>query len=162
MFAKIVDGVVAEVLPWLPENTESVSGFNLLSADERRKFGYYPLVEVRPEFDKALEKIDPTPVYAIGEIIVTATYNKVLLTTQELDAITLNKRQSVQSQIDALEGKTLMNRFVREAMILISQQQAAALGLTEPQLYTANFGYRKVKSLDDSIVALRVQVEAIK
>jgi hypothetical protein len=54
-----------------------------------------------------------------------------------------------------------MNRFVREAMLLISVQQAAALGLTEPQLYAANIGYKRVKDLDTQIITLRTQMDSI-
>ena len=68
---------------------------------------------------------------------------------------------AVQSQIDALEQKEKMNRFVREAMILLSQQQATLSGLTEPQLYIANFGYKKLKDHNTQINTLRIQMEAI-
>lgn len=71
------------------------------------------------------------------------------------------QRDAIQAQIDALESATHMNRFVREAMILISVQQATALGLTETQLYAVNIGYKKVKDLDTQIVALRTQMDAI-
>lgn len=71
------------------------------------------------------------------------------------------QRDVIQYQIDKIEADTHMNRFVREAMILVSQQQAAALGLTEPQLYAANIGYKKVKDIDTMIVNLRNQMEAI-
>lgn len=71
------------------------------------------------------------------------------------------QRDALQAQIDAIEAATHMNRFVREAMILISQQQAASLGMTEPQLYAANIGYKKVKDVDTQIVALRDQITAL-
>lgn len=71
------------------------------------------------------------------------------------------QRDAIQAQIDTIESSTHMNRFVREAMILISQQQAAGLGLTEPQLYAANIGYRRVKDIDTQIIALRAQMDAI-
>lgn len=68
---------------------------------------------------------------------------------------------TLQNQIDSIEIQTKMNRFVREAMILISQQQAAALGMTEPQLYAANIGYKKVKDIDTQIIAIREQITAL-
>jgi hypothetical protein len=68
------------------------------------------------------------------------------------------QRDAIQSQIDSLESATHMNRFVREAMLLISVQQAAGLGLTEPQLYAANIGYKKIKDLDTQITLLRSQI----
>ena len=70
-------------------------------------------------------------------------------------------RNAIQSQIDALETKHHMNRFVRDAMLIISVQQATALGLTEEQLYVANVGYRNMKDHDAEITALRLQKEAI-
>ena len=69
-------------------------------------------------------------------------------TTEQLNAL-------VQGQIDELEATSHMNRFVREAMIMLSVQQATALGVTEPQLYAANIGYHKIKDLDDQIAILR-------
>lgn len=68
---------------------------------------------------------------------------------------------SLQTQIDSIESTTHMNRFVREAMLLISVQQATALGMTELQLYSANIGYKKVKDVDTQIVALRAQITAL-
>lgn len=70
-------------------------------------------------------------------------------------------RNAIQAQIDALEAKYHMNRFVREAMLLISVQQATAVGLTEEQLYVANLGYRNMKDHDAEITALRSAKEAI-
>lgn len=75
--------------------------------------------------------------------------------------IDANQIIALQSQIEAIESATHMNRFVREAMILISQQQATALGMTEPQLYAANIGYKKVKDVDTQIIALRDQITAL-
>jgi len=37
--------------------------------------------------------------------------------------------------------------------------QAAAQGYTEPQLYAANIGYRKLKDFEASIVILRDQFD---
>ena len=67
---------------------------------------------------------------------------------------TVLQKQALQRQIDNLETSSKMNSFVRKAMVLLSVQQAATLGLTELQLYAANVGYRMVKDLDTQITAL--------
>lgn len=71
------------------------------------------------------------------------------------------QRDVIQSQIDALEALSKMNRFVREWAILASVQQATASGITEPQLYVANSGYRQIKDLDTLIIGLRSQMNSI-
>lgn len=96
-----------------------------------------------------------------GDIVPDANGTPVF-TPRIIDApTTQQQRDALQAQIDALESQTHMNRFVREAMLLISVQQATALGVTEPQLYAANIGYKKIKDLDTQIVALRTQKDAI-
>lgn len=64
----------------------------------------------------------------------------------------------MQYQIDQIEIATLMNRATREFMLLIAEQQGAASGLTPSQLYAANPAYKKVKDIDNQIVALRSQI----
>jgi hypothetical protein len=110
-------------------------------------------------------------VHVLDDGIDPAEYIKqpyTVITKEEADILTAppaptaqQQRDAIQAQIDSLESATHMNRFVREAMLLISVQQAQALGLTEPQLYAVNIGYKKIKDLDDQIVALRTQKDAI-
>ncbi|MDD5688487.1 MAG: hypothetical protein PHE88_11730 [Elusimicrobia bacterium] len=103
--------------------------------------------------------IDPAEYIKQPYTVITKAEADVMLTPPAPTA--QQQRDAIQAQIDALESATHMNRFVREAMLLISVQQAQALGLTEPQLYAANIGYKKVKDLDTQIVALRTQKDAI-
>lgn len=63
--------------------------------------------------------------------------------------------ESIDAQILALEGTT--ERGVRESLLYMLVALAAAQGVTEPQLYAINYGYRKAKDLDNAIAALRVQ-----
>jgi hypothetical protein len=67
----------------------------------------------------------------------------------------------IQAQIDGLERTVMLPRPVREFLILSAQKEASALGLTEPQLYTANLAYKRVKDFDNSIVTLRQQMEVL-
>ena len=67
----------------------------------------------------------------------------------------------LQSQIDSLERAAMLPRPVREFLILAAQKEAAAIGLTEPQLYAANLAYKRVKDFDNEIVVLRTQMEAL-
>lgn len=62
-------------------------------------------------------------------------------------------------QIADLERETLMNRAVREFMLLSAEAQAAAQGLTPAQLYAANPAYKSVKDVDTQVTALRVKLK---
>lgn len=63
-----------------------------------------------------------------------------------------------EQKISQIEQTTLMNRAVREFLILSSEAQAAAAGITPEKLYTANPAYRKVKDVDNQIAALRASI----
>jgi len=71
------------------------------------------------------------------------------------------QRAALQSQIDAQERAQLMPRLTREVFLTQMVAEAAASGLTEPQLYAANIGYHKLKDFNDAITALRDQLNAI-
>lgn len=71
------------------------------------------------------------------------------------------RRDAIQAQIDALEHINIMGRFAREAFLQLSVKAGAELGYTEPQIYAANIGYRKLKDFDAQIVTLRAQMAAI-
>ena len=61
-------------------------------------------------------------------------------------------------QIMEIEQQTLMNRAVREFMLLSAETAAAAQGITPEQLYIANIAYKKVKDIDNQIAVLRSQL----
>lgn len=63
--------------------------------------------------------------------------------------------EAIDAQIRAMEGTT--ERGIREGMLYVLVAMAAAQGVTEPQLYAANYGHRKAKDLDNAIAALRAQ-----
>lgn len=73
--------------------------------------------------------------------------------TTKMSEVLINSQ--VDAQIESLEGKT--ERGIREAILFLTAAEAAQLGMTEPQLYAANYGYRKAKDLDTAIAALRAQ-----
>ena len=62
-------------------------------------------------------------------------------------------------QIAEIERETLMNRAVREFMLLSAEAQAAAQGITPAQLYAANPSYKSVKDVDTQIAALRAKLK---
>lgn len=62
-------------------------------------------------------------------------------------------------QIAEIERETLMNRAVREFMLLSAEAQAAAQGITPEQLYTLNPAYKSVKDVDSQILALRAKLK---
>lgn len=93
-----------------------------------------------------------------GAIVPDSSGHPVVVYREVVPPTAQEQRDAIQKQIDALESKTHMNRFVREEMILISVQQSQGLGLSEPQMYLDNIGYKKVKDLDTHIATLRSQI----
>lgn len=65
------------------------------------------------------------------------------------------EKDKAKRQIAEIERDTLMNRAVREFMILSAEAQAAAQGVTPAQLYTVNPAYKSVKDVDTQVTALR-------
>jgi hypothetical protein len=87
----------------------------------------------------------------------------VELTQDELDEIASRpvepEKSKAKRQIDEIERNTLMNRAVREFMILSAEAQAAAQGVTPVQLYAANPAYKSVKDVDTQVTALRAKLK---
>lgn len=65
------------------------------------------------------------------------------------------EKTKAKRQIAEIERDTLMNRAVREFMILSAEAQAAAQGVTPAQLYAVNPAYKSVKDVDTQVTALR-------
>lgn len=65
------------------------------------------------------------------------------------------EKSKAKRQIAEIERETLMNRAVREFMILSAEAQAAAQGITPTKLYDANPAYKSVKDVDTQVTALR-------
>jgi len=89
-----------------------------------------------------------------GTLGVVAAYVAPIPTAAE-------QKAALQSQIDAQERAQFMPRLTREVFLTQMVAEAAASGLTEPQLYAANIGYHKLKDFNDAITALRDQLNAI-
>lgn len=77
------------------------------------------------------------------------------LTPDEVAAIPPPPPRNVAAEIAELERQHLMPRAQREFMLGMMVQLATQQGVSEPQLYAANPGYRKVKDLDEQIKTLR-------
>lgn len=69
------------------------------------------------------------------------------------------EKTKAKRQISEIERETLMNRAVREFMLLTAEAQAAAHGLTPEQLYVANPAYKSVKDVDSQITELRKKLK---
>lgn len=83
----------------------------------------------------------------------------VIWTEKSLDQLKQHKKQKHQSSITSLERETLMNRAVREFLLLSSEMQAASQGITPEQLYLANPAYKAVKDTDTQIATLRAKLK---
>jgi len=91
--------------------------------------------------------------------VQTGEQQIVELTQDELDEVASRpvepEKTKAKRQIAEIERETLMNRAVREFMILSAEAQAAAQGVTPAQLYAANPAYKSVKDVDAQVAALR-------
>lgn len=68
-----------------------------------------------------------------------------------------------QEQIDQIERDTMMNRAAREALLLLIEREAMReygvdQATAQAGLYASNPAYKKVKDIDNQIVALRAQI----
>lgn len=91
-----------------------------------------------------------------GDMEIKEGFVEVDATTYENDTrIPPLPNAAIDAQIATLEGST--ERGIREGMLFLLVSEAARLGMTEPQLYTSNLGYRKAKDKDTAIAALRAQ-----
>lgn len=84
--------------------------------------------------------------------VATAQY-----TRKSDEQIKEQANNKIDQQIGAQENQQLLPRVVREFLLASAVKEAAALGLTEEQLYAANIGYRKMKDANTAIQALRAQ-----
>ena len=75
----------------------------------------------------------------------------VVYTRKSDEQIEQARKARTQAQIDALEAQTLLPRVTREFMLQLFAAQATAANVDPME----NFGYQKVKELDDQITALR-------
>lgn len=72
--------------------------------------------------------------------------------------------QQIKDQITSIERDTMLNRAIREGWLLLVENEAmrefSADRLTvQAGLYSGNLAYRKVKDVDNQIVALRAHQE---
>lgn len=100
-------------------------------------------------------------IYAVGEVWVI-TDDPERATQAEVDKVLLTPAQlhnaAIDAQIKALEQEQILARGVREFTLYCMARDAQRdFNLTEPQLYAAQVGYRRLKDFDDVIKALRVQ-----
>lgn len=75
-YAKIDKGTIVGVVRNLPKNTKHISGFDKLPLIELKKHGYFPLEEIRPDYDPSYQRLDG-PVYEVLETKVRAVYTAV-------------------------------------------------------------------------------------
>lgn len=85
-------------------------------------------------------------------------------TQEELDEIASQPQpdpiDQLKKQVDAIERETMMNRAAREGLLLLIEKEAMRefsvdQATAQAGLYAANLAYRKVKDIDNQIVALR-------
>jgi hypothetical protein len=98
------------------------------------------------------------PIWPQGMVQITQSEADVILhpplTAQQ-------RRDTIDAQIISLEQQQLLPRITRESLLAMAIDKAAALGMTEPQLYAAQAAYHKLKDFDTSIATLREQRDAI-
>ena len=86
-------------------------------------------------------------------------YPYVVYTKKSVEQLTQLEKDEAMGNITQLEKETLMNRAVREFMLLSIELQAAAQNITPAQLYAANPAYKAVKDVDKQIENLRKKLK---
>lgn len=117
--------------------------------------------------DLYIEIPDPQPPEPPPDLTVDEAFYRteqddapyVVWTEKSADQLKQHKKQKHQSSITSLERETLMNRAVREFLLLTAEAQAIAQGVAPEQLYTVNPAYKSVKDVDTQIAALRAKVK---
>ncbi len=128
---------------------EGVTYANLLDPAVRSLLGVVEVAEPTPPEDYSDETYFKTEQD-------DAPY--VVFTKKPDEMIEQVRRAKLQAQIDALDGGNPMARPTREFMILSMEKEAVAAGFTVEELRASHYAYRKVKELDEQIVALRGQL----
>lgn len=124
---------------------DGTHGIDLTRPENREKYG----IEEHPEL-QAPEDYSDKLYYRTEQD--EAPF--VVYTRKSDEQIAQANRAEVQAQIDALEREAMLPRVAREFMLIQFQAVAAAQGVDPME----NFGYRKVKELDDKINALRASL----
>lgn len=96
------------------------------------------------------------PIWPQGMVQITQAEADALRDPPPLTSV--QKRAAIDAQITSLEQQQLMPRITREALMATAVTLAAAQGITEPQLYAENIGYRKTKDFDAQIILLRAML----
>jgi hypothetical protein len=85
----------------------------------------------------------------------------VVYTPKSLESVNASKKEKLKVEIKQKEQEAILNRAVREFMLLLAESQAAAQGVTPAQLYLVNPAYRAIKDFDTEVSALRTELKAI-
>jgi hypothetical protein len=117
-YAKVEFGQVVSIGA-LPRNYMNVSGFNFLSNEALKEYGFYPLTIVTPEFDHLTEKLGALS-YEVEADAVVGTYAVEALSSEEMEA-------EKDSFVNA--ARTKLNTVLYETDWIY----LADSGLTEPQ-----------------------------
>lgn len=88
-YAFVEDDLVKYTRSSLPKNFGNVSGFNLLTLEELKIYGFYPYEYTSPTFDPMTEKLGEME-FEIGEDLVLGTRAVVALSAEELAQIKNN------------------------------------------------------------------------
>lgn len=104
-------------------------------------------------------------VYSIPDLSVKVPAGSTQITEAEwianLYAPTLQDQKAViLAQTNALDPIDQL-RPMRDFLLQLAIKEAAALGVTEPQLYAVNIGYRRMKDREAELEVLRTQLKAL-
>lgn len=118
---------------------------NLSTPEDKAALGLVEVVTVGTREDERY--------FYVSEELVGAEL-RIVNVPKSPEQIAQMEKAQVQAQIDALEFNAMLPRVTREFMLTAFAAQAAAAGV-DPM---TNFGYKKVKELDDQIAALRAKL----
>ena len=104
--------------------------------------------------------------------VITGEISTVELTPEETDELDrleairiaaippIDQKAVILAQINALDPIDQL-RPMRDGLMYLAIKEGAALGLTEPQIYAANIGYRRMKDREAELEVLRQQLKAL-
>lgn len=87
-------------------------------------------------------------------------------TDPDTDPLPQDPADQIRHQINSIEKQTLMNRAMREGLLLLFEREAMReFNVDQPTaaagLYSGNLAYKRVKDIDNQIIDLRLDLEQL-
>lgn len=149
MYCKIVDNTIVGTTLTLPKSYANISGFDTLDADALAGYGFFPLIEVKPEL--AYNEIDDGDKDTEGNTVYRKVFTQAYGQPVDTVGATVTRTYPV-IDIPAAEVRNETNRPYLKSIALIEAKQARAV--REAALGSPAF----LTQIEAQIEALRVKL----